>query len=114
MKDPQFAGQTKERLGSREAAALVEGYARDSTALWLNQHPDAGERIAQFAIENAQERIKAAQKRHAQARGGRARAARQAGRLHHAGSGSARSCSWSRAIRPAVPPGRRAIATSRR
>ncbi len=62
MKDPQFAGQTKERLASREAAALVEGYARDSTALWLNQHPDAGERIAQYAIENAQERIKAAQK----------------------------------------------------
>ncbi len=62
MKDPQFAGQTKERLGSREAAQLVEGYARDSTALWLNQHPDAGERIAQFAIENAQERLKAAQK----------------------------------------------------
>jgi topoisomerase IV subunit B len=62
MKDPQFAGQTKERLASREAAALVEGYARDSTALWLNQHPDAGERIAQYAIENAQERIKASQK----------------------------------------------------
>ncbi|MEO6079267.1 MAG: DNA topoisomerase IV subunit B [Steroidobacteraceae bacterium] len=62
LKDPQFAGQTKERLGSREAAALVEGYARDSTALWLNQHPDAGERIAQYAIENAQERLKAAQR----------------------------------------------------
>jgi topoisomerase IV subunit B len=62
MKDPQFAGQTKERLGSREAAQLVEGYARDSTALWLNQHPDAGERIAQYAIENAQERMKAAQR----------------------------------------------------
>ncbi|HUG73648.1 MAG TPA: DNA topoisomerase IV subunit B [Steroidobacteraceae bacterium] len=62
MKDPQFAGQTKERLGSRDAAAMVEGYARDSTALWLNQHPDAGERIAQYAIENAQERIKAAQR----------------------------------------------------
>jgi topoisomerase-4 subunit B len=62
MKDPQFAGQTKERLGSRDAAQLVEGYARDSTALWLNQHPDAGERIAQFAIENAQERMKAAQR----------------------------------------------------
>ncbi len=62
MKDPQFAGQTKERLASRDAAALVEGYARDSTLLWLNQHPDAGERIAQNAIENAQERIKAAQR----------------------------------------------------
>jgi topoisomerase IV subunit B len=62
MKDPQFAGQTKERLGSREAAALVEAYARDATALWLNQHPDAGERIAQYAINNAQERLKAAQR----------------------------------------------------
>jgi topoisomerase IV subunit B len=62
LKDPQFAGQMKERLGSREAAALVESYAKDSTALWLNQHPDAGERIAQYAIENAQERLKAAQR----------------------------------------------------
>jgi topoisomerase IV subunit B len=62
LRDPQFAGQTKERLGSREAAAVVEGYARDTTVLWLNQHPDAGERIAQFAIENAQERLKAAQR----------------------------------------------------
>ncbi|MEO7773410.1 MAG: DNA topoisomerase IV subunit B [Steroidobacteraceae bacterium] len=62
MKDPQFAGQTKERLGSREAAAMVEAYARDATALWLNQHPDAGEKIAQYAIENAQERMKAAQR----------------------------------------------------
>jgi topoisomerase IV subunit B len=62
MKDPQFAGQTKERLGSREAAALVDGYAHDGTLLWLNQHPDAGERIAQYAIENAQERLKAAQR----------------------------------------------------
>ena len=62
MKDPQFAGQTKERLGSREAAALVDGYAHDGTLLWLNQHPDAGERIAQYAIANAQERLKAAQR----------------------------------------------------
>ncbi|HEY3729874.1 MAG TPA: DNA topoisomerase IV subunit B [Steroidobacteraceae bacterium] len=60
MRDPQFAGQTKEKLGSREAAALVETHARDAAALWLNQHPDAGERIAQFAIENAQERLRAA------------------------------------------------------
>ena len=60
IRDPQFAGQTKEKLGSREAAALVESHARDAAALWLNQHPDAGERIAQFAIENAQERLRAA------------------------------------------------------
>jgi topoisomerase-4 subunit B len=60
--EPQFAGQMKERLASRDAAPLVETYARDSMALWLNRHPDAGEKIAQFAIENAQERVKAAQK----------------------------------------------------
>ena len=59
--DPQFAGQMKERLGSRDAAPLVESFARDSLALWLNRHPDAGERIAQFAIANAQERARAAQ-----------------------------------------------------
>jgi topoisomerase-4 subunit B len=52
----------KERLASRDAAGLVEGFARDSVALWLNRHPDAGERIAQFAIANAQERAKAAQR----------------------------------------------------
>ena len=62
LREPQFAGQTKERLGSREAAALVEAYVRDATALWLNQHPDAGEGIARFAIDNAQERLKAAQR----------------------------------------------------
>jgi topoisomerase-4 subunit B len=62
IRDPQFAGQMKERLGSRDAAPLVEGFVRDSMALWLNRHPDAGERIAQFAIANAQERAKAAQR----------------------------------------------------
>jgi topoisomerase-4 subunit B len=62
MHEPQFAGQMKERLASRDAAALVESFVNDSLALWLNRHPDAGERIAQFAIANAQERIKAAQR----------------------------------------------------
>jgi topoisomerase-4 subunit B len=60
LRDPQFAGQTKEKLSSRDAAALVESHARDAAALWLNQHPDAGERVAQFAINNAQERLRAA------------------------------------------------------
>src|SRR6201994_1041362 len=62
INEPQFAGQMKERLASRDAAALVEGVVRDALALWLNRHPDAGEKIAQFAIANAQERIKAAAK----------------------------------------------------
>jgi topoisomerase IV subunit B len=60
--EPQFAGQMKERLASRDAAGVVEGFVKDSMALWLNRHPDAGEKIAQFAIENAQERAKAAAK----------------------------------------------------
>jgi topoisomerase-4 subunit B len=62
IRDPQFAGQTKEKLSSRAAAQLVETHARDAMALWLNQHPDAGEGIAQYAIANAQERLKAAQR----------------------------------------------------
>src|SRR5665213_1674232 len=60
LREPQFAGQTKEKLSSREAAALVEMHARDGAALWLNQHTDAGERIAQFAIANALARLRAA------------------------------------------------------
>src|SRR5215831_16811931 len=60
MKEAQFAGQTKERLSSREAAAFVSGVAKDQFALWLNQHPDSGEKIGQLAISNAQTRLKAA------------------------------------------------------
>ncbi len=60
--EPQFAGQMKERLASRDAASLVETFVRDSLSLWLHQHPEAGEGIAQYAIANAQERLKAAQK----------------------------------------------------
>ncbi|MCP5466392.1 MAG: DNA topoisomerase IV subunit B [Sinobacteraceae bacterium] len=62
IREPQFAGQTKERLASRDAAALVEGFVKDHLGLWFAQHPDAGEKIAQYAIANAQERLKAAQK----------------------------------------------------
>jgi topoisomerase-4 subunit B len=62
IQEPQFAGQMKERLASRDAAQLVETQVRDAMGLWLNRHPDAGEKIGQFAISNAQERIKAAAK----------------------------------------------------
>lgn len=60
MRDPQFAGQTKERLSSRDAAAIVENAAHDAFSLWLNQHVAAGEAIAQLAIERASARLKAA------------------------------------------------------
>ncbi len=62
VQDPQFAGQTKERLASRECAAFVSGVIKDAFGLWLNQHPEAGDQIAALAIENAQQRIKAARK----------------------------------------------------
>jgi topoisomerase IV subunit B len=56
LKEPQFAGQTKERLSSREAALGVAAIAKDSFSLWLNQNPHEGEKIAQVAINNAQKR----------------------------------------------------------
>ncbi|HVC28761.1 MAG TPA: DNA topoisomerase IV subunit B [Gammaproteobacteria bacterium] len=58
MSDPQFSGQTKERLSSRESASFVSGIVKDALALWLNQHTEAGEQIAQLAIESAQQRLK--------------------------------------------------------
>jgi topoisomerase-4 subunit B len=61
-KDPQFSGQTKERLTSREAAAFVSGVAKDAFSLWLNQHTELAERIAQLAIESAMRRQKLAKK----------------------------------------------------
>jgi len=62
LEDPQFSGQTKERLSSRESAGFVTGVIKDSFALWLNQHPETGDTIAQLAIANAQKRLKAAKK----------------------------------------------------
>ncbi len=62
LRDPQFSGQTKERLSSREAAAFVAGVVRDAFSLWLNQHVTAGEEIARFAINNAQARLRAGKK----------------------------------------------------
>ncbi len=57
--DPQFSGQTKERLSSRECAAFVAGVVRDAFSLWLNQHVQDGEAIAQLAIGAAQARLRA-------------------------------------------------------
>ena len=62
LADPQFSGQTKERLSSRECAVFVSGVVKDSFSLWLNQHVEAGERIAQLAINNASRRLRAEKK----------------------------------------------------
>jgi topoisomerase-4 subunit B len=60
--DPQFSGQTKERLSSRECAAFVSGVVKDAFGLWLNHHTEMGERIAWLAIERAQMRQRAGKK----------------------------------------------------
>ncbi|MDH5777218.1 MAG: toprim domain-containing protein, partial [Gammaproteobacteria bacterium] len=60
--DPQFSGQTKERLSSRESAAFVSGVIKDAFGLWLNQHIEAAERIAELVISSAQSRLKAGKK----------------------------------------------------
>jgi topoisomerase-4 subunit B len=57
--EPQFSGQTKERLSSRECAAFVSGVVKDGFSLWLNQHVAEGERIAELVIGAAQARLRA-------------------------------------------------------
>ena len=60
--DPQFQGQIKERLNSRDAVRLVGGYSRTSLELWLNQHVDYGKKLAELVIRQAQSRLRSAQK----------------------------------------------------
>ncbi len=62
LADPQFSGQTKERLSSREAAAFVSGAAKDAFSLWLNQHTGEAEQLAEIFINNAQNRLRTARK----------------------------------------------------
>ncbi len=62
MQDPQFAGQTKEKLSSRQCAAFVSGILRDSFSLWLNTHTVQAEALAEMCINNAQKRLKSAKK----------------------------------------------------
>lgn len=62
MQDPQFSGQTKERLSSREAAAFIGGVVKDAFSLWLNQHTDEAEKLAELCIANAQKRMRASKK----------------------------------------------------
>ncbi|MGC6405716.1 DNA topoisomerase IV subunit B [Bisgaard Taxon 45] len=62
MQDPQFAGQTKERLSSRQSAVFVAGVVKDAFSLWLNQHVQQAELLADMAISSAQRRLRAAKK----------------------------------------------------
>ena len=62
LEDPQFSGQTKERLSSRECVPFVSGIAKDSFSLWLNQHPEEGEKVAEIILISAQKRLKSSKK----------------------------------------------------
>ena len=62
LKNPQFAGQTKERLDSKDHMSFVSSSMKDSLSIWLNQHTEEGEKIADLAIAAAQKRIKSATK----------------------------------------------------
>lgn len=62
VREPQFAGQTKERLSSRECVPFISGVVKDAFSLWLNQHTDIAEKIAEIVINNAQSRNKKAKK----------------------------------------------------
>ncbi|TLX46288.1 DNA topoisomerase IV subunit B [Pseudoalteromonas phenolica] len=62
MQDPQFAGQTKEKLSSRSCATFVSGIVKDAFSLWLNEHTETAELLAELCISNAQKRMRAAKK----------------------------------------------------
>ena len=62
LADPQFSGQTKDRLSSREVAAFVSGVVKDSFSLWLNQHTEEAEKLADLCIFAAQRRMRASKK----------------------------------------------------
>lgn len=62
MQDPQFAGQTKERLSSRQCVPFVSGVVKDSFSLWLNEKPQLAKQLAEVCIANAHRRMRAAKK----------------------------------------------------
>jgi topoisomerase-4 subunit B len=62
MADPQFSGQTKDRLSSREVAAFIAGVVKDAFSLWLNQHTEESEKLAELCILHAQRRMRASKK----------------------------------------------------
>ena len=62
IKEPQFSGQTKDRLSSRETSSMVQNAVKDAFGLWLNQHIADAEALSQIAIDNAQRRLKAGKK----------------------------------------------------
>ena len=114
LQDPQFSGQTKERLSSRQSAAFISGVSKDAFSLWLNEHPQEGAKIAEIAIRNAQRRLQAEKKvERKKITAGPALPGKLAD-CSDQDSEPHRSCSSSKAIPPAARRSRRAIASFRR
>ena len=115
LQDPQFSGQTKERLSSRQSAAFISGVSKDAFSLWLNEHPQDGAKIAEIAIRNAQRRLQAEQESRAQEDHRGSGAAGQTRRLLRRRTASrTRAVPRRRRFRRAARRSRRAIASSRR
>ena len=110
--DPQFQGQIKERLNSREALRLVSNCVRPALELWLNQHVEHGKKLADLVIRQAQTRQRASQKVEKRQAARASPSCPASSPTARAATCSSTSCSWSRATRPAAA--RRWVATRRR
>jgi topoisomerase-4 subunit B len=113
MQEPQFSGQTKERLSSRDAAALVQAAAHDGFSLYLNQHVDIGEKIAQLAIERAKRCDSRPRNRLSARRSPRAPPCPASSPIAHPAISRAPNCFWSKVIRQAARRARPATRISR-
>jgi topoisomerase-4 subunit B len=113
MQEPQFSGQTKERLSSREAAAFVSGVVKDAFSLWLNANPETGMRWRNWRSTTPAAASRRARKSSASA-SPRARRCRASWPTAPGRTRCAPSCSWSKVIPPAVRPSRRGTRSSRR
>ena len=116
IREPEFQGQTKDKLSSPDAQRLVENVVRDHFDHWLAESPADADKLLDFVIDQAEDRLKQAAGKgsHAQSRDPQTAPARQAGRLHARRGARAPRFSWSKAIPPAAAPSRRATAPPRR
>ena len=114
MSEPQFSGQTKERLSSRQCASFVNGVVKDAFSLWLNHHTEAGERLAEMAHRQTPA-IGCGRARKSNAKKSPpARPCPANWQIASARTRRKANCFWWRAIRPVDRPSRPATGKSRR
>ncbi len=115
IKDPEFQGQTKDRLSTAEAGRLVEQAIRDQFDHWLAGRPKDAARLVEWAVDRAEDRLKRKREKEVKrpVRHPQAAPAGQAGRIVPRIPPKAPSCSWSRVIPQAAPPSRRATGRPR-